>query len=264
MRVFPELASGAAAQFPWRRLIRCRTIRNRFPGGGEIDFGDVPFERRTWELPLVDLEDSEWQLIRDFFAETGGRRLPFTFVEPGSNLLAWSDSVAEDVWQKSAGLAVTSGVADPAGGTDATTLSAGLSWTVSQTMAVPADRAYFASAWVKSSVGGVEVELSDGAGLAKSIAVAGDDSWHLHELLWREPSVAEQMSFRVTAPSGAAVSVYGMQLEPQVARSSYKRTTAQAGVFADAHLDQSALIETLDAPDQNSGTLRIQWTPSQI
>lgn len=264
MRVFPELASGAAAQFPWRRLIRCRTIRNRFPGGDEIDFGDVPFERRSWELPLADLEDAEWQLIRDFFAETGGQRLPFTFVEPGSNLLAWSDSAAETIWQKTAGAAVTSGGSDPKGGTAATTLSAGSSWSLSQTMAAPAGRAYFASAWVKSASAGVAIELSDGAGQMKSVAVAGDDNWHLQELPWREMSAAEQMVFRVTGPSGAAASVYGMQVEPQVARSSYKRTSAQAGVFANARLEQSSLIETLNAPDQNSGTLRIQWTPSPI
>jgi hypothetical protein len=264
MRVFPELSSGAAAQFPWRRLIRFRSVRNRFRAGDEIDFGDVPFERRSWELPLADLEDSEWQLIRDFFAETGGQRLPFTFVEPGSNLLAWSDSLGEAVWQKGGGLQVSTGVSDPKGETAANTVSAGSGWTLSQAVLAPAARAYVASAWIKSGSTGVAMSLSDGQGLTKQVGVASDDTWHLYEVSWREASTADQMTFEIAGSSGAAASVYGLQVEPQVARSSYKRTTAQSGIFPNAHFDRDSLIESLTAPNQYSGTLRIQWTPSPI
>lgn len=264
MRVFPELASGAAAQFPWRRMIRYRSVRNRLPGGDEIDFGDVPYERRSWELPLGDLEDVEWQVVRDFFAETGGRRLPFTFVEPGSNLLAWSDSLGEGVWVKSGGLQVSGGVLDPKGGTAATTLSAGSTWTLSQTLLAPASRAFVASAWLKCSATGVALGMSDGAGQSKQVAVAADDIWRLYELPWRLTSAADQVVVDVAGPGGTSVTVYGLQVEPQIRRSSYKRTTEQSGIFANAYFDQDSLIESLTAPNQNSGTLRIQWTPSPI
>lgn len=264
MRVFPELASGAAAQFPWRRMIRYRSVRNRLPGGDEIDFGDVPYERRSWELPLGDLEDVEWQVVRDFFAETGGRRLPFTFVEPGSNLLAWSDSLGEDVWVKSVALQVSGGVLDPKGGIAATSLSDGSSWTVSQTVLAPASRAFVASAWLKSSSTEVVLKMSDGAGQSKQVAVAADDIWRMYELPWRLTSSADQVVVDVAGPGGASVTVYGLQVEPQIGRSSYKRTTEQSGIFTNAYFDQDSLIESLTAPNQNSGTLRIQWTPSPI
>lgn len=264
MRIFPELNSGAAAQFPWRRTIGYRVVRNRFAAGEEIDFGDVSFETRRWELPLTDLENDEWQAIRDLFEETGGRRLPFTFVEPGANLLAWSESVDEDVWVKSPGVAINAGQPDPAGGTAATSLSAGGSWTVSQTIAAPASRAFTASAWLKCSAGGSALRLSDGAGQTKQLSVDSDGAWRLYELPWRQGSAAEQIILEISGSAGVTIVAYGLQVEPQLGRSSYKRTRAQSGVFPNAYFDQDSLEQNLTAPNQNAGTVRIQWTPSPI
>ena len=264
MRIFPELNSGAAVQFPWRRTIGFRTVRNSFSAGEEIDYGDVQFEMRRWELPLADLEDAEWQAIRELFEETGGRRLPFTFVEPGANLLAWSESLDEDVWTRSAGVTVSDGQPDPIGGSAATNLSAGVSWTVSQTIAASAGRAFAASAWLKCGATGSAFGLSDGAGQTKQVQIAGDDSWRLYELSWRQSSTAEQIILEVSGPGGAVVGVHGLQVESQVGRSSYKRTRKQSGVFTDAYFDQDSLEQSLTAPNQNSGIVRIQWTPSPI
>lgn len=264
MRIFPELGSGAAAQFPWRRTIGYRTVRNRFVAGEEIDFGDVALEARRWELPLTELENEEWQAIQDLFEETGGRRLPFTFVEPGSNLLAWSESLDEDVWVKSAGIAIEAGQPDPSGGTTATSLSAGASWTVSQAIAAPASRAFTASAWLKCSAGGGTFGLSDGAGQTKQLAIDGDNVWRPCELLWRQASAAEQMILAISGAGGATIVAYGLQVEPQPGRSSYKRTKEQSGVFANAYFDQDSLEHDLTGPNENSGIVRIQWTPSPI
>ena len=96
------------------------------------------------------------------------------------------------------------------------------------------------------------------------MAVAADDTWRLYELPWRLPSAADQVVLDVAGPGGASVTVYGLQVEPQIGRSSYKRTTEQSGIFTNAYFDQDSLIESLTAPNQNSGTLRIQWTPSPI
>lgn len=264
MRIFPELISGAAAQFPWRRTISYRAVRNRFSAGEEIDYGDASFETRRWELPLTDLEDSEWQAIRDLFEETGGRRLPFTFVEPGANLLAWSESLEQEVWAKSSGVSVNSGQPDPGGGSAATNLTAGGNWTVSQSIAAPASRAFAASAWLKCNASGSTLVLSDGAGQSKQLQISGDNVWRLYELPWRQISAAEQIIFAISGSGGAAIGAYGLQVEPQLGRSSYKRTKEQSGVFANAFFDQDSLEQSLAAPNQNSGTVRIQWTPSPI
>jgi hypothetical protein len=114
--------------------------------------------------------------------------LPFTFVEPGANLLAWSESLDEDVWVKSGGATVNDGQPDPIGGSAATNLSAGGSWTVSHTIAA---RAFAASAWLKCNATGSSLRLSDGAGQTKQLLIDGDNAWRLYELPWRQASAAE-------------------------------------------------------------------------
>ncbi len=264
MRIFPELNSGAASQFPWRRTIGYRAVRNRFAAGEEIDYGDVLCETRRWELPLADLEDTEWQAIRDLFEQACGRRLGFTLIEPGANLLAWSESLAEDVWVKSSGVTVNAGQPDPSGGSAAANLSSGGSWTVSQAIAAPASRAFAASAWLKCNASGCRLVLSDGAGQSKQLQIDGDNAWRLYELPWRQTSAAEQIIFEISGSDGATIGAYGLQVEPQLGRSSYKRTKEQPGIFANAFFDQDSLEQSLTAPNQNSGTVRIQWTPSPI
>jgi hypothetical protein len=264
MKIFPELSSGAAAQFPWRRTIGYRAVRNSFAAGEEIDYGDVLFETRRWDLPLTDLEDAEWHAIRNLFEETGGRQLPFTFVEPGANLLAWSESLDEDAWVKSAGVTVNEGQPDPTGGSAATNLSAGGSWTVSQTIAAPASRAFVASAWLKCNATNSALVLTDGAGQTEQLPIDGDNEWRLYELPWRQASAAEQIILEISGSGGVTICAYGLQVEPQLGRSSYKRTKEQSGVFANAYFGQDSLEQSLTAPNQNSGTVRIQWTPSPI
>jgi hypothetical protein len=264
MWIFPELSSGAAAQFPWRRTIGFRTVRNRFAAGQEIDYGDILFAQRRWELPLTDLEDAEWQAIHNLFEETGGRRLPFTFVEPGANLLAWSGDLDKGVWVKSSGVTVDAGQPDPGGGSAASTLSAGGTWTVSQTIAAPASRAFAVSAWLKCNASGSTLGLSDGAGQTKQVQIAGDNAWRLYELPWRQASAADQVIFEISGSGGATIDAYGLQVEPQLGRSSYKRTGEQSGIFVNAFFDQDSLEQSITAPNQNSGIVRIQWTPSPI
>jgi hypothetical protein len=264
MRIFPELKSGAAGQFPWRRTIGYRVVRNHLAAGAEIDYGDVSYEMRRWVLPFTDLEDAEWQAIRDLFEETGGRRLPFVFIEPGANLLAWSEAIDQSVWAKSPGVTANGGQPDPVNGSSATTLSADANWSLAQSIAAPASRAFAASAWLKCNTSGSTLRLSDGAGQTKQLPISGDNLWRLYELSWRQASAAEQVIFEVSGPAGATIGAYGLQVEPQLGRSSYKRTKAQPGIYANTFFDQDSLEQNLTAPDHNTGTVRIQWTPSPI
>jgi hypothetical protein len=121
-----------------------------------------------------------------------------------------------------------------------------------------------ASAWLKCNGGGCTLGLSDGAGQTKQLPIDGDDAWRLYELPWRQASAAEQIILQVSGTGGATIGAYGLQVEPQLGRSSYKRTKEQPGVFANAFFDQDSLEQNLSAPNQNSGTVRIQWTPSPI
>ena len=57
-------------------------------------------------LSANELSDQEWQDIEDLFTEVEGRLQSFLFLEPGANLLSWSEQLSNPAWNKDAGLAV--------------------------------------------------------------------------------------------------------------------------------------------------------------
>jgi hypothetical protein len=64
-------------------------------------------------------------------------------------------------------------------------------------------------------------------------------------------------TFGVTIPGGATVNVFGFQAEAQVGASSYKATSAQSGVYANASFLSDALAMTSEAPGIYSCPVRI-------
>jgi hypothetical protein len=59
MTVFPQLSSGAVAQFPFQRELRQRTLSNRSADGTDIRVADVDFHDRVWEIAFNGLSDAE-------------------------------------------------------------------------------------------------------------------------------------------------------------------------------------------------------------
>ena len=256
MLVFPQLGSGAVSQFPVRREMGYRTLVNRALDGSEIRVQDPDFVERQWELALESLSDVEWQVIRDLFAAVEGRLKTFLFLEPGENLLAWSEKFTEAAWVAS-GVTVAEGVADPLGGTAASELSG--AGTLSQTLGIPARFRYAASIWARATQVGAGFELNDGAGQQKAVEFSTDGQWRRYTLSTAWTETSETVVFRVTAPAV----IYGVQLEAQPAVSAYKKTLQQGGVHPAARLGSDSLEDRMTAPGLHSGVIRISWTPSQ-
>jgi hypothetical protein len=259
MLAFPQLSSGAVAQLPLRRETRYRTLVNRMLDGSEVRVADLDYLERRWDLPLEAVTDAEWDAIRELFAATEGRLKSFLFLEPAENLLAWSEKFTEDVWVKS-GVAVTEGVADPFGGTDASQLTG--SGTLSQTLAIPCQYRYAGSIWARTAASGASLEVSDGAGQVKSAAFATGGAWRRYSVSTAFSVAVDTLVFRVTAPGGA-VDIYGAQLEAQPAASAYKRSLQQGGVHPGARFASDTLADRATGPGEHAGVIGITWTPSQ-
>ena len=256
MLVFPQLGSGAVSQFPVRRETGYRTLVNRALDGSEIRVQDLDFWERQWELALESLSDGEWQAIRDLFAAVEGRLKTFLFLEPGENLLAWSEKFTEAVWVVS-GVTVAEGIADPFGGTAASELS-GVG-TLSQPLGIPARFRYAASIWARATQAGAGFELNDGGSQRTAIEFSTDGQWRRYTLSTGWTGASETVVFRVTAPAA----IYGAQLDAQPAASAYKKTLQQGGVHPAARLVTDILEDRMTAPGQHSGVIQISWTPSQ-
>ena len=259
MLAFPQLSSGAVAQLPLRRETRYRTLVNRMPDGSEIRVADVDYLAREWELALEHLSDAEWEAIHDLFAAAEGRLKTFLFLEPGENLLAWSEKFTEDVWEKS-GISVTEGIGDPFGGTAASQVSG--SGTLSQTLAIPAQFRYAGSIWARTNQQGAALELRDGGGQLSAAAFAADGQWRRYSISTAWTVAVETVVFRVVAPGGD-VDIYGAQLEAQPAASDYKKTLQQGGVHPGARFSSDTLGDRATGPGEHAGVISITWTPSQ-
>ncbi len=260
MLVFPQLSSGAVSQLPLRRQTGYRTLVNQALDGSEIRVADADYLDRQWELSLQALSDGEWQAIQALFAATEGRLQTFLFLEPGENLLAWSDDFTQAAWVKS-GVTVATGIADPLGGTAASELSG--AGALSQSLNIPASFRYAASIWARTTGAGASLQLSDGGGQQSAAAFAGDGQWRRYSLSTAFTGTSQTLVFAVNTPGGAAVDLYGAQLEAQPAASAYKQTLQEGGVHAAARFSSDTLQDRATSPGQHSSVIRISWTPSQ-
>jgi hypothetical protein len=263
MNTFPQLTSGAVAQFPFRKESAYRTLINSGSGANEIISSDADFQMRVWEWPLGQLTDGEWQGIEDLFQMSEGRLGTFLFLEPGQNLLSWSERLADPIWQKGSGISVTDEQPDPMGGMGAVRVtSSGGGATVSQVLPIPASYRYVASVWARTGSSGGPLRVTDTASGSVEIGFRTDNSWRRYSIGYSVSSASASVAFELVAPSGAPVEIFGPQLEAQIAPSTYKRTVQQAGVFAGARFDSDVLSDTATGVDRHSGVIRIVWTPS--
>jgi hypothetical protein len=264
MIVFPQLSTGAVAQFPYRRTVEFRTLVHQSPDGSEIVVRDLDLAKRAWELSFDEIDDQEWQAIQDLFIQVEGRLQSFLFLEPGANLLSWSELLGDAVWQKDTGISVLEGLPDPLGGTSAGRLSSsGPTGAFYQKLNIPASFRYAGSVWARSSSSGASLKVDDDAGQSVEATISNNNEWKRYSVGYSLSSGSEWVALRVIVPAGASVEVFGPQLEAQPAPSAYKRSLQQAGVYPNARFDQDGLTDRATGVGRHASLIRILWAPSQ-
>ncbi len=172
MLYFPQLYSGATAQYPFVKRRICRTITSAAPDGRMLKLGDPAWSIAEWELQFETLSSQERTELETFFNTVEGRLGEFTFLDPTDNLLVRSGDLAAAAWTKGPLVQIAAGQADPGGGSEAMRLSntgAGTQ-SVQQTIEGPGWFHYCFSFYASSeqivsltvfrSTGGVEVARS--------------------------------------------------------------------------------------------------------
>jgi len=254
MLVYPQLGTGALSQFPVQKRRRLRTVVNAAADGSFVKLADPNGEYTEWSLSYAQLSDAEVSTLEQFFISAEGTLNGFTFLDPTSNLLAWSDQLNNAVWVAGPVLALTGGVADPAGGANGWHVSnpgAGAQSLV-QTISGPGGYLYCLSAWVRSaSASAVTLLLG-----SQSSGCAVTSNWARVVVAATGDPQADSISFGLEIAAGAAVDVYGMQVEPQGGASVYKPSTT-GGVYEDARLRDDVLTTTATGVNQHSCTVNI-------
>lgn len=259
MLVFPQLTTGAAAQYPVARTSVTRTVVNALADGSAVIFADADAGMRRWELRSAGLTLIEWTAIDTLFQTVAGRYANFTFLDPAGNLLLRSEEFGEPEWNNSALIQLTPGVGDPLGTTRATqVVNAGsAAGAVAQTLAVPGNFRYTLSAWVKTtSTSNVTLSATTAGGSA-TLMIALSSPWERVSLDVDLGLNTDSVVFGVELDAGAIVDLFGMQVEAQLGASDYKRTEGSGGVHAAARFAEDFLTATARGTDMFDAVIRI-------
>jgi hypothetical protein len=255
MMYFPQLFSGATAQFPIKRQRTARTVMNQSPEGYQVKMGDAGAAITEWHLSFDQLSDEELAALEALFAAAEGSLTPFTFVDPADNLLAWSEQQSQPAWQADPLLTLTTGLADPVGGANAYRVcnpSAG-TLALQQTINAPASLAYCLSLYGRSDPS-TQVYLIRGS--ESDLRTVGPQ-WTRISSAGQLQSSAETISFGIALAPGGTVDIFGVQVEAQTSASLYKVTAEIGGVYANARFRNDTLTITTVSPGCHSCELDI-------
>ncbi|HYM06118.1 MAG TPA: hypothetical protein VEU11_06120 [Terriglobales bacterium] len=257
MLYFPQLPSGAIGQFPIKKRRVARTVVNQLADGHTVKYADSGAELVEWQLAFLDLADSEINALQQFFTSCEGQLNDFTFLDPMSNLLAWSADLTQPAWQTTL-LQITKKIDDPTGGTGAFRLtnSTAADITIQQTIPGPGWFTYCFSVYARGQGGAFSLYRQAG-GSPQNGSYNASPTWTQIYLSGSTNTTAESVSVGILLPAGQSVDVFGCQLEPQLAPSAYKSTYSASGVYQNAHFAGDTFPVTTTGPDRHQCTLTI-------
>jgi hypothetical protein len=254
MLVYPQLRSGALAQFPLQRRHHFRTLANTAADGTAVKLADPGAENLEWQLNYTSLSDAELALLLQFFAAAEGALNTFTFVDPTANLLAWSGDLSNAVWNLAPLLSCIGSITDPTGGANAwsVTNSGSAVQDLSQMLTAPGGYSYCFSLYARSSVPGPITLIIGGNRCTKTVA----STWQRFWCAGAVDADASSVTFGIEIGPSATVDVYGLQAEPQDFPSLYKPSTT-GGCYENARLRDDTLSFTTTDVNHHSATVHI-------
>ena len=254
MLYYPQLLSGAVAQFPIERTATLRSIANDCVGGATIRMADAGFQKMQWRLKYASLTNSERASLEGLFEAAEGQLNTFTFLDPTDNLLEWSEDWTQSIWAADPLLHVAGGVSDPFGGTGAIQLTNTASTTqqIVQSVACPSSWRYCFTVYVRSGTPQTIQMMATTTGYSALTTITTGSTWTRAVAIVQFTVLQSGMAFGVQLPAGAQVQVFGAQVEAQPEAGLYKKTTGKGGVYTRAHFASDSLTFSADAPNQNS------------
>lgn len=255
MLYYPQLTTGAVAQFPVARSLDMRAVANQLPSGFTIRMSDPGWQKVQWQLRYSGLTDGERSSIENLFEASEGQLNTFTFLDPMANLLAWSEDWTQAVWTADPLLQVTSGAADPFGTNNAMQLTntGQTAQQIVQSIAGPSDFLYCYSVYVQSAAPTTIQLVQTTTGQTTLTPAAAGASWTRVITPVSLASAQDGIGFGVQLPPGAQVQVFGAQVEAQPEAGLYKETTDLGGVYTNTRFSMDLLTFTANAVNQHSG-----------
>jgi hypothetical protein len=260
---FPQLASGALAQYPIQKTRVVPTIKNVLLDGSMILASELNFNpqasRLLFQLSYSDLEFADMQALQGHFGACLGPLRAFTFIDPTDNMLASSSDLTATNWQRGA-IQITPGAGDPNGGNEGFVLTnvSQASQAIVQTLTVPAHYQYCLSAYITSMQMGSVVLSRSAMTASDSTVVPVGSGWTRVSSSGRLNEGGTKFTAGLILMPGQQVTVYGLQLEAQLQASRYRATQGMGGVYSRAHWAVDELPMMAQAPSLFSTSFSIE------
>ena len=259
--IFPQLSSGALAQYPIRKTNKIRTIKNILADGSILVAQDPGAGQLVWTLSYVALQPIDMNALQAHFEACGGPLRAFTFLDPTDNLLTYSADLTKSPWLIQPEVTIEPNMPDPFGGIGAFYVTNGGSapQTIIQTLtAAPVNFQYCFSVYAASASGGT-------CSLIRSSAAAQQTTVCPVQPLWSRISsggvlddTGVGLSVGIDLAPGQSLSLFGPQLEPQFTPSRFRPTYLSSGVYISAHWTAGELVFTADAPNLFSTSFSLE------
>lgn len=257
---FPQLLSGAMAQYPIQKTKVSRTVRNVMQDGSSISYADPDGTRLIWQLRYTALSLQDLDLLTEHFNSCQGRLHAFTFIDPTDNMLTNSSNLLSPSWQCSNLIQIAGNSPDPTGGSSGFTATntGQTNQTFSQTLAVPAGYQYCFSAYVASAEPTPIELIRSGSTRQETTTAMADSQWTRVISSGVLSDQGKTLTVAVSLAPGQQVAIYGPQLEPQVLPSRYRPTGSRGGVYSNAHWGVDELPLSADEPELFSTAFTIE------
>jgi len=262
MVYYPQLNSGALAQYPIAKQISYRTVINTLPDGHTISMADLGGAFVAWQLTYSGLSDAEWSAIEQLFTQVQGSYGTFTFVDPVGNLLAWSEDPTQAVWEKDPLITVAGGFSDPLGSTGAAQITNGAQAAqgLGQNIAAASAYQYCFSVYLRGDTPvSLQMVVGSASGQITQMASVGTE-WSRITLSGNLGGSDSSVSFGIELPPGARVYAFGFQAEAQPSAGLYRPTTDQGGVYSRSRFATDELRRVATGPNQNGAQVTILST----
>jgi hypothetical protein len=257
---FPQLSTGALAQYPIKKTRLYRTITNVLADGSMFLAQDSGYSRSLWSLSYSGLSASDVQAIEAHFAACNGPLHEFTFIDPTENILLWSSDLSNAAWQTPSLINVRPGAIDPFGGSGAfiITNNGENNQELVQTLNVPSGYTYCFSLYITSSQPTWVTLLRRGSRSAQLVQASAGQTWSRALSTGQLNDPGTQLTVGFSLLAGQQIVVFGPQLEAQPAPSQYRPTAQTSGVHLNSHWAVEQLSIAATGPDLYSTAFTIE------
>jgi hypothetical protein len=255
MLLFPQLSTGATAQYPIRRRRSERTILNLSDDGSVIALWDQSASQVKWDLQYTGLTDAEVANLVSFYELCEGPLQSFLFLDPASNLFSYSEDFTQPAWQANSLLALTAGFNDPYNTNRATQV-----WNTSlgelsltQTVEIPGSVSSAFSVYARANQpSNATLTKTDGSTL-QSTVLQVSSAWTRFSLNSAfASSISTSCNFSILLQPGQSIDLFGFQLEPQPLPGTYIMNSSQTGLYPNTRFNGNGITVVSTGPGESS------------